>query len=896
MPLPRGETPEKRAARLAAEAFQAGKIGPVEYIDAQPPGTKLNHEGKVYLSSMDGPQLLQHIPIAGIMGRHLQVYRNKDQVARYRAEIDKARATGQDLMTAIEPVTAGKHTDGIDGHYYLQDGHHRVDAAEAEGLSHVPAWMPAKDEAVPMGKIPEDTMKLSRIKEKIRKAKRGDAAEPVRLKPEATEFNYGANEKPTVPSISQAGVAAPNNTPPSGSPTGRIPVGLRSEDYETWAPQHMLPHEAAIYARGKRRAALKGNLEPMEGLLQATISGRHGRHWYDENHDITNAMNVHSSDSDDKFRDFAIEAAYSANNAIVPNHKAALDAKRLFQGGGVVNGQHIEARTKDPAKLKTLLTAYQKGDAIFYPPDYKDEDLRGQLMVKRDVDPKSGDVKKMIHTNDGWEIIPLIYPIHTGLAVKALSNISEFSNPHKHFLFTLNPEKVNSFLMNKLGNQHATTIDRHEGRGWGVPEWKGRQKLDLLHGDLYHVLAAGGRHITSLLKRPEFNPHHDHPIYGLGWTSARGQAARWMTYRGIADAIRKGATPEQAVANLKAKDIYETSSFVRMYQHPELRSRLRTMIREGHVSPTFFNDLLHIERRYEPARHELDMPVGHPDLLPVAKRIHAAVSAEAKAAKRRETAKLKVTKKRLGQLIKKAMTTSFSSPNMEQLDFGQALNRLKSENHQRFRQAAAGLIQRLGIAGDLHDAIGDWQDGAENSLVHHLEVPDPKVSRYIAAWMGRLGRQKGVIHFTPDPEGTHRMYQTDLGETNLGYLREQLSFHDIPFRTLVPHGRGTTVILYDEDGSKRDNFHAFARSHNGQVSELTGTGEFIGGDDRAAAAAKYREVIDEFERGGSHAQGGGTGTPSDNPPGPAGRRQAPEGGVVHRGQFYRGGTALPSEG
>ncbi len=247
---------------------------------------------------------------------------------------------------------------------------------------------------------------------------------------------------------------------------------------------------------------------------------------------------------------------------------------------------------------------------------------------------------------------------------------------------------------------------------------------------------------------------------------------------------------------------------------------------------------------------------------------------------------------RLGTLLRKARTVAFSSPNVEQLDFGQALNRLHSDNHRQFRESAAQLLNRLQVKGKIEDAIGDWEDGAENSLVHDLNVPSHDLSRYIAAWLGRIGKQKAVLHFIPDKAGKDFLHETTVPQTDLASLRGQLSQLGIQFRTLVPQPEGTKVLLFDEGGQLKDRFVQFARANRGQVQQLSGTGEFIGGPDRAAASEKYRQIIGDYES--AHGQAaGGAGAAGNNPAGPS---QAPAGGAVSRGIYYRGGAQMPSGG
>lgn len=410
---------------------------------------------------------------------------------------------------------------------------------------------------------------------------------------------------------------------PHGYQGIEVPEPLTTANSQHWLDYNLQPHEKEQVDRSNTLGEQIERASPMSMTLQSTLAGRHGRHWYDENHDILKAATHHSSDPRDFHRLAGLEAATSPNAGIIPNQHAAYDLFRLWHNGLSTGGHHIPGRSEKPAEIKKLIDAYAQGDKVQYPPDYPVAELRGQPLMRKVPHPRptaqNKGIQKQIHTQAGWEPAPLFYPIHGGLAHKILSNPAKFGDPNRVGGFTGDQAwKADSFLRNKLGNQDAVTIDRHEARGYGFKE-------NELHPGLYHFLAATGRHVARLLNRPEYNTLATHPIHGQGWTPARGQAARWMTMRGISSLLKKGASSEQAALGLKANDIYNTSSFVQMFHDPRYKNRIKTMMAEGSLPPDFLKRVTAVERQYKPDPEELAQNVGHPDLVPLARRIKGAI-------------------------------------------------------------------------------------------------------------------------------------------------------------------------------------------------------------------------------------------------------------------------------
>ena len=201
--------------------------------------------------------------------------------------------------------------------------------------------------------------------------------------------------------------------------------------------------------------------------------------------------------------------------------------------------------------------------------------------------------------------------------------------------------------------------------------------------------------------------------------------------------------------------------------------------------------------------------------------------------------------------------SSYSPNTEENLSFEDAYQKSQSSNQQQFRKITDHVLKQVGLKGKSYDAIGDWIDGAENSVMQELsESPDPDTLRYASAWYGLLGNQKAVLVFHAARDGPDSTYTIDVPETDVNKVRSQLTESGVPFRTIIPNKKGVRVVVYDEKRQWRDQVARFAGLHHAAIRESLGRGEFIGGATRSAARREYRRVIDSYER--SHQRGAST--------------------------------------
>jgi hypothetical protein len=187
----------------------------------------------------------------------------------------------------------------------------------------------------------------------------------------------------------------------------------------------------------------------------------------------------------------------------------------------------------------------------------------------------------------------------------------------------------------------------------------------------------------------------------------------------------------------------------------------------------------------------------------------------------------------------------FLSPNTDGgLSLEESLKRLGSPAHERSRRLAGDILRRLSAGpAHVHDAIGDWQGGAENSLLVILPAaPDAVTLRYAAAWFGLAADQKAVLAFRPDPRGRDVLATVAL-PAPLPAVRALLDRHGVRERTIRFGPGGCEVVVLDEGGRQADALRALAAEAGGLLSSRRGEGVSLIAATRAEARRRYREVL-----------------------------------------------------
>jgi hypothetical protein len=188
-----------------------------------------------------------------------------------------------------------------------------------------------------------------------------------------------------------------------------------------------------------------------------------------------------------------------------------------------------------------------------------------------------------------------------------------------------------------------------------------------------------------------------------------------------------------------------------------------------------------------------------------------------------------------------------SSNTDDNLSLAEASRRLSSPVQLHYHQLAGDILQRLGVLhAKVHDALGDWGDSVENSLLVVLPDAHPETLRCAAAWFGLVAEQKAVLAFHPDPAGTHRLTVLDLPAHDLAAARLLLDQHGIRDRTILTHAGGCRVIVL-EPGSDGSALRNVARASGGRLHSCLGLGECLAGPTRSQARQRYTEVLRAYQ-------------------------------------------------
>lgn len=197
----------------------------------------------------------------------------------------------------------------------------------------------------------------------------------------------------------------------------------------------------------------------------------------------------------------------------------------------------------------------------------------------------------------------------------------------------------------------------------------------------------------------------------------------------------------------------------------------------------------------------------------------------------------------------KDVSEGFFSPNTEEnLTFEQAYQRLNSPEQQQAISRAQFLIKSVFGQGTVQSAIGDWQDGAENSALVTVPGHDKRALDYTMATLGKELNQKSVLSFTHDETGSDRVYSLQTNQ-DVQTIRKVLQDSGISFRTIVPQGKGATVHVFDQGGKMVDAIGKAAQQLKAKgLTVIAGTGSFIGGDTREAGQKEYEQVIGRYHK------------------------------------------------
>lgn len=642
--------------------------------------------------------------------------------------------------------------------------------------------------------------------------------------------------------------------------------------------QYMTPDEVQTITKRtvKGMVDLVGQIEKATGGVQSFIEAARGgkikRGWYAN---YANFVSQLFPNQDDAHRFTAILAASSPRIPVSDNLRVALDVWKEWNEAGRPNFKTRERGLEFMREIRKKWT--DQGRSVRY------------------TDPETG------HEH----ILPLgkhVIAAHVPNLISALMYQGDWKE------FRLSGPKVDSFYQNLSGNLHRATNDAWMAYFGGIKQ--------AMLGKPW-----GYATYTSYIRQASHLLNTELPKGEKPWTPAEVQETIWSFFRGLSRLSAKGnLDPTEIVSEITNGDIDDNVDFLtEMFNNDQITFRLKSLgygkqlerLREGHES---------LARERSSTFSQRAAPNPSDLLKAVAARAAASNSAFKRKRINNALTGLRLRFENPALIGQGEGSVEFMSPNVdENLTFDQAYSRLHSSNQAAYHEVAKDVLKQANLqAIKSLNAVGDWSDGAENSIVQVLPAADPGLTRYVAAWHGLLLNQKSILHFASDPKGQDSVYQVTIHQPDTAKVRADLSRFGIQYRTIIPGRDSNTVLVYDQGGGLRSNIEAFAEDQDASVRETRGTGELIGASSRnpsrTEARAKYREIIREYEAKTKGQNSPGPATNDSSPtrlaakvlsrikraaqdpfaqpsPGP---RKAPEGGMVSRGVTYPGGAFVPN--
>jgi hypothetical protein len=197
----------------------------------------------------------------------------------------------------------------------------------------------------------------------------------------------------------------------------------------------------------------------------------------------------------------------------------------------------------------------------------------------------------------------------------------------------------------------------------------------------------------------------------------------------------------------------------------------------------------------------------------------------------------------------KSFNYGFLSPNTrDDLKLNDAIKGMNSTDEVKLMDQARnlGCVVRTRIR--TFRALGSWSDGAEHSVMLRLRSREDSL-RYVLSRMGRDFKQKAVLYFHPQANGTALIYRLEPRSRtqNLKRLTDTLEKSGIEFRTLVPTKNNTWVFLVDLKNELRENVRVAAKRLRAKITVEKGVASFVGADQADQAKDIFTQHIKEFE-------------------------------------------------
>ena len=184
-----------------------------------------------------------------------------------------------------------------------------------------------------------------------------------------------------------------------------------------------------------------------------------------------------------------------------------------------------------------------------------------------------------------------------------------------------------------------------------------------------------------------------------------------------------------------------------------------------------------------------------------------------------------------------------ASPSVVDINYDRAKRNLTSSDQARFRSDVEGFAPEATV----YNAVGDWADGAENSVAAVFkDVRSSEELRQLAANAGLTGDQKAALWWRVDESGPDAIHQVTWPKAiTMDEARQAMIDAGLENRTLIQTRDGVMGFVFDQGQqnlSKIDKL--YESSTNPSTHSSPATGEFVGSwSTRIEGKRAYRNVL-----------------------------------------------------
>ncbi len=200
-----------------------------------------------------------------------------------------------------------------------------------------------------------------------------------------------------------------------------------------------------------------------------------------------------------------------------------------------------------------------------------------------------------------------------------------------------------------------------------------------------------------------------------------------------------------------------------------------------------------------------------------------------------------------------------SSNQRENLTQNEAIRMISSPEHKLLRFLVAGYAELDGNKITLLDALGEWSDGIENSLLAIIESKtDIETAKAYAASAGKVANQKSVLLFYVIQSQIKDLlfHLSTITDHDISALRNLIRSSGNDYSTVLPRGsvmghNNYEIVVCCSGESCRlpvSNLAISLGDKNTTLIEKTGLIEFFGADTRAEASELFAEHVESQRR------------------------------------------------